>query len=67
VDLFGGANVGITYGNTKPLWGVAPEAGLRFWLKKDVAVVTRVEYPYDITNAEWSDTLRYFLGFMLKF
>lgn len=66
-DLFVGGNIGLLYGNTEPEWGLSPEAGLRFWLKKDVAILGRVEYPYDLTNGEWDDTLKYFLGFQVKF
>lgn len=67
VDLFGGGAVGLTYGNTKPLWEIAPEAGARWWVKKDVAIVGRVEVPWNLENWEFKDTLRYFLGFQVKF
>lgn len=67
VDLFAGANVGLTYGNTTPVWEVAPEAGLRLWIKEDVAILGRVDYPYDISGGAWRDTLRYFLGLQVKF
>jgi hypothetical protein len=66
LDLFAGANVGLAYGDTKPDWGIAPEAGLRFWIKEGVAIVTRVEYPYNLTDGRWNDTLRYFLGFRIN-
>ncbi len=66
VDVFAGANLGLVYGDTKPVWDLAPEAGLRVWVKKDVAVLARVEYPYDLTNGEWVDALRYFLGFSVR-
>jgi hypothetical protein len=67
VDVFAGANAGLTYGDVSATWTVAPEAGLRFFLKDDVAVVGRVEYPYDITNSRWQNTLRYTVGLRVNF
>jgi len=67
VDLFAGGAVGITYGNTKPIWTIAPEAGLRWWVKDDVAVIGRVEVPFDMVEWEYNDVLRYFIGFQVKF
>jgi hypothetical protein len=67
LDLFAGGSFGLTYGNTKPLWEAGPEAGLRFWLKKDVALLGRVEYPFDLDNGRSNDFLRYFLGIQAKF
>lgn len=67
LDLFAGGSVGLTYGNTKPLWEAGPEAGLRFWIKKDVSILGRVEYPFDLDNARSKDFLRYFLGLQVKF
>ena len=67
IDVFAGGNAGLTYGNTKPEWEIAPEAGLRWWVKDDVAVLGRVEVPFDMDGWEYKDTLRYFLGFSVKF
>lgn len=67
LDLFAGGNVGMTYGNTPLLWTAGPEAGARFWLKKDVAILGRVEYPFDLNNNRAEDTLKYFLGLQVKF
>lgn len=67
VDVFVGGNAGVTYGNTKPQWEIAPEAGVRWWLKDDVAVLARAEYPFDLDGWDQKDTLRYFLGFQVKF
>lgn len=67
LDLFAGGAVGLQYGNQKPSWEIAPEAGLRYWLKKDVAVVGRAEVPWDLDGWEFKDTVRYFLGFQVKF
>lgn len=67
VDVFAGGAAGITYGNTKPIWTIAPEAGLRWWVKNDVAVIGRVEVPFDMVEWEYNDVLRYFIGFQVKF
>lgn len=66
VDVFAGGNVGIHYGNTPLLWQAAPEAGLRWWIKKDVSIVGRVEYPFDLNNGRAMEVLNYFLGFQIK-
>jgi hypothetical protein len=69
LDLFAGANIGASYGNTPFRWSMAPEAGLRFWLKNDVAVVGRVEYPFGINvdGVEHKRTLSYCIGLQMKF
>ncbi len=66
-DLFAGGAVGLQYGNQKPSWEIAPEAGARYWLKKDVAVVGRAEVPWDLDGWKFKDTVRYFVGFQVKF
>jgi len=67
LDLFAGVAVGLQYGNQKPSWEIAPEAGLRWWLKDDVAVLARAELPWDLDGWDFKDTVRYFLGFQVKF
>ena len=68
VDLFAGANVGVTYGNTKPLWVLAPEAGLRWLLKEDVALVGRIQYGFDLNNnAHQQNSLGYEVSIQFKF
>lgn len=67
VELFGGGAVGLQYGNQKPSWEIAPEAGIRLWMKKDVAIIGRAEVPWDLAEWEFKDTVRYFLGFQVKF
>jgi hypothetical protein len=67
LDLFAGGAVGLQYGNQTPSWEIAPEAGFRWWLKDDVAVLTRVEIPFDLAVWEFKDVVRYFIGFQLKF
>ena len=66
LDVFVGGNVGLQYGNIKPSWEIAPEAGMRWWLKKDVAVLGRVEVPWDLDGWVFKDSVRYFLGFQVK-
>ena len=67
LDLFVGGNVSLTYGNTKPEWSIAPEGGLRWWVKDDVAVLARIEAPFDLDGWEFRDTLSYTVGFQVKF
>lgn len=67
LDLFVGANGGAQYGNTPLTWSVAPEAGLRFWVVENVAVVGRVEYPYDLNPARFRESLDYNLLLQVKF
>lgn len=68
VDVFAGANAGFTYGDVQATWTVAPEAGLRLWVKNDVAILFRSEFPFQLNDgAEFADTVRYFLGFQIKF
>ena len=68
VDVFAGANAGLTYGDVQATWTAAPEAGLRLWVKHDVSVLLRAEFPFQLNDgAEYTDTVRYFLGFQVKF
>lgn len=67
LDVFAGGNVGITYGNTSPVWTAAPEAGVRWWVQEDVAILFRAEAPFDITNETFSDNIRYTVGFRVDF
>jgi hypothetical protein len=62
-DVFAGVFAGPTYGNTTLKWNGGPEVGVRYWLKKDVAIVGRVDYGFDLVNWKSHDALRYFLGF----
>lgn len=67
LDVFVGANVGIAYGDMQAEYSAAPEAGLRWWVKRDVAVLLRVEAPFRLNDTpEFTDTLRYFLGFQIR-
>ena len=68
VDVFVGANAGLTYGDLQTVWTAAPEAGVRWWVKDDVAVLFRAEFPFRLNDgAEYTDSVRYFLGFQVKF
>jgi len=68
IDVFAGANAGVTYGDISAVWTAAPETGLRFWVKHDVAVLFRAEFPFRLNDdAEYTDTVKYFLGFQVSF
>jgi len=62
-----GGNVGISYGNTSPTWTIAPEVVSRLYLKKDVDVFTRVEYPFDLNEGKSLNRLTYTFGIRLGF
>ncbi len=62
-----GANVGNSYGTTTGDWTAAPEIVGRLYLKKDVDVFGRVEYPYDLTKGATEDTLTYTIGLRVRF
>jgi hypothetical protein len=67
VDLFAGANIGVAYGNTPLNWSIAPETGLRFWIKPNIAIIGRAEFPYDISNGRFSEVVKYLLGLQVRF
>lgn len=67
IDFFAGGNVGLAYGNMKSQWRAAPEVGLRCWLWPNVAVIGRVEYPFDLNDGSATDTLEYFVGLQVAF
>jgi hypothetical protein len=62
-----GGNFGTSYGNQAGDWTAAPEVVGRLYLKKDVDVFGRVEYPYDITKGASQDTLTYTIGLRVRF
>ena len=66
-DVFAGGNIGAYYGDTPVLWRIAPEAGIRLWLKDDVGILARAEAPFDLEGWKYQDNIRYFLGFQVKF
>jgi hypothetical protein len=67
LELDGGGNIGASYGNQAYDWQVAPEAIARLYLKKDVDVFARVEYPYDITKGATENSLTYDIGLRVRF
>jgi hypothetical protein len=68
IELFGGANVACTYGNTQPLWVLAPEAGVRLYVKEDVAIVGRIQYGFDLNNnARQQDSFGYQIFVQFEF
>lgn len=62
-----GGNAGVAYGNQSADWTVSPEATARLYLKKDVDLFGRVEYPYDITKGTVENNLTYTLGLRVRF
>lgn len=69
-EVFAGANAALTYGNTTPIWTVAPEAGVRYYVKKDIALVGRVSYNFDLSNLSEGDkynSLGYGVGIQFSF
>jgi len=62
-----GGNIGANYGDTKLTWLVAPEVVGRLYLKKDVDVFARLEYPFDLNAGKALDTLVYSLGLRVRF
>lgn len=67
VDVFVGGNVGVTYGNgLSPLWEIAPEAGFRWWVRDGVAIMGRVDFPFNLDGWDFENSLRYFLGVQIR-
>jgi len=70
LEVFAGANAALTYGNTTPLWTIAPEAGVRYYVKKDIALVGRVAYNFDLSNLSQGNkynSLGYGVGIQFSF
>lgn len=70
IDLFAGGNVGVTYGDTMPLWTAAPEVGVNIWLTKtrNMGIEGRVEFPFDLgTNPGFQDAMTYAVGLKVRF
>ena len=69
VDLFAGGNIGAIYGNTTLGWEGAPELGIRFNINKNLALIARAEYTFNLASCTVSpgqDTIRYFAGLSLR-
>lgn len=62
-----GVNAGLSYGNGSEVWTAAPELTGRVYLKKDVDLFARVEYPFNLTQGESENTLRYSIGLRVRF
>ena len=67
VDVFAGGNAGVSYGKGAPTWVASPEAGVRLWVKQDVNVLLRAEFPFDLDRGRYNQGIQYFLGFQVKF
>lgn len=66
-DIYAGGSVGAIYGNTSMRWVAAPEVGLHYWIKSDVGLFGRIEYPFNLNDGKANDTLNYAFGLVLKF
>ena len=66
-EIDAGGNIGIQYGNQPLKWQATPEVVARVYLKKDVDVFARVEYPFDLTNGRAEERLDYTLGVRFHF
>ena len=62
-----GANVGVIYGNTTLTWVAAPEVVGRLYLKKDVDLFARVEYPFNLNEGKAENRLDYTIGCRIRF
>jgi len=65
-----GGNFGVTYGNTPLTWTAAPEGVVRLYLKRDVDLFGRLEYPFALNsnNAPVAqDALVYTIGIRFNF
>jgi len=62
-----GVNVGATYGNRPINYTASPEIVGRLYLKKDVNLFARVEYPFDLSAGKSQDNLVYTLGLQVRF
>jgi opacity protein-like surface antigen len=68
LQLDAGGNVGLNYGTKgEPRWVAAPEVVGRLYLKKDVDMFARVEYPFDLNAGRAENTLTYVLGVRIRF
>lgn len=67
LEVFAGGAIGFQYGDNSDEWEIAPEAGFRWWLKPDVALLARAELPWNLENWVFQDTVRYFVGFSVRF
>lgn len=61
-----GANVGILYGNRTLEWVASPESVIRLYLKRDVDLFVRVEYPFSLNEVEALDVLTYGIGLRVR-
>lgn len=67
LEFDAGGNVGMLYGNRTPVWVAAPEVVARLYLKTDVDVFARVEYPFNLNDGKTDESLVYSLGLRVRF
>ena len=65
--VFAGAEAAVKYGNTSPVWTAGPEAGVKYFVKKDVYLLGQVNYDFNLTDSDQSDAMRYLVGFGIRF
>ena len=66
IELFAGANVGVTYGDTTTTWSAGPEAGVRVWLAKNVDISGRAGYNVNLQHTDES-AMKYAVSLSLHF
>jgi hypothetical protein len=67
LELGAGGNVGLSYANQPLKWEASPEVVTRLYLKRDVDLFGRVEYPFDLNAGRSENSLRYTLGIRVRF
>jgi hypothetical protein len=66
VDFAVGADIGVLYGNSPLQWQAGPEAGIRWWIKPNAAIIGRVIYPFDLGRGRSANVIDYFIGVQVK-
>ena len=67
LEAAAGANVGAIYGSNPISYTASPEVVGRVYLKKDVNLFGRVEYPFDLSAGKAQDNLIYTIGLQVRF
>jgi len=67
LETDGGFNVGPTYGNQPLTWTGSPEVVQRLYVKKDVDLNVRAEYPINLQTGKTENQLLYTLGVEIRF
>jgi hypothetical protein len=67
VEFDGGGNLGLIYGNISTKWYAAPEALVKYWLRKDVAIYGGADYSFDLNRGRAEDAINYRVGLEFRF